>query len=81
MDSYAPIQSKNNRTRPLLVTSCSQILLKCTWPNASTYSAEMQAEDSDQGDSVKRSNVSRESGMPKRPHNAFFYYSQDKRPK
>ena len=43
---------------------------------------ETRAEDSDGGGADKRSSgLAREPGMPKRPHNAFFYYSQDKRPR
>jgi hypothetical protein len=42
---------------------------------------ETRAEDSDGGGDKRSSGLAREPGMPKRPHNAFFYYSQDKRPR
>ncbi len=44
---------------------------------------ETRAEDSDGGGGgdKRSSGLAREPGMPKRPHNAFFYYSQDKRPR
>jgi hypothetical protein len=38
-------------------------------------------EDSDHGEAKRSSGLPREPGMPKRPHNAFFYYSQEKRPR
>ena len=38
-------------------------------------------EDSDQSEAKRSSGLPREPGMPKRPHNAFFYYSQEKRPR
>ena len=51
--------------------------MKVSEPNPIELFLEVVTEDSDQSEAKK----SREAGIPKRPHNAFFYYSQEKRPK